>query len=77
MDNDFEVIYSNGDRVTYIMTVYECKIIGGELKPDSSEILELRYVGAAELADLDLAHWARVVLPEIYASRCSFSLRQK
>ena len=67
--SDFEVIYSNGDRVTYVMTVYECKIIGGELKPDNSETLELQYVGASELADLDLALWANVVLPRMYESR--------
>ena len=66
---EFEVIYSNGDRVTYVMTVYECKIVGGELKPDNSETLELRHIGAADLDDLELARWARVVLPEIYASR--------
>ena len=66
---EFEVVYSNGDRVTYVMTVYECVIVGGEPKPDKSEISELRYVGAAELAALDLAHWAAVVIPEIYASR--------
>jgi 8-oxo-dGTP pyrophosphatase MutT (NUDIX family) len=66
---EFEVVYSNGDRVTYVMTVYECTIVGGKLRPDNSEILELRYVGASELTNLDLAHWATVVLPEIYASR--------
>ena len=66
---EFEIVYSNGDRVTYVMTVYECKVIGGELKPDNSETLELRYVGAEELANFDLAHWARIVLPEVYASR--------
>lgn len=74
--HDFEVIYSNGDRVTYIMTVYECKIIGGELKPDSSEILELRYFGAGELARLDLAHWVTVALPEIYELRCNTNSKQ-
>lgn len=66
---DFEVIYSNGDRVTYVMTVYDCKIVGGEPKPDKFEISELRYIGEDELADLDLARWAAVVIPEIYASR--------
>ncbi len=50
------------------MTVYECKIIGGELKADNSETLELRYVGASELADLDLALWASIVLPKVYES---------
>ena len=65
---EFEIVYSNGDRVTYVMTVYECKVVGGELKPDNSETLELRYVGAEELENFDLAHWARIVLPEVYAS---------
>ncbi len=66
---EFEVVYSNGDRVTYVMTVYDCKVIGGELRPDNFETLELRYVEASELADIDLARWAGVVLPEVYASR--------
>ncbi len=62
---EFEVIYSNGDRVTYVMTVYECKVIGGELQPDNSETLELRYIGASELHNLNLANWAKVLLPQI------------
>ena len=72
--HEFEVVYSNGDRVTYVMTVYECKVIGGELKPDNSETLELRYVGASELADFDLALWANVVLPKMYESRSETTL---
>ncbi|MDQ3685085.1 MAG: NUDIX domain-containing protein [Acidobacteriota bacterium] len=68
---EFEVVYSNGDRVTYVMTVYECKILGGELKPDESETVELRYVGASDLAHLDLAEWATVVLPEVYGARAA------
>ncbi len=56
------------------MTVYECKVIGGELKPDNSETLELRYVGASELADFDLALWANVVLPKMYESRSETTL---
>jgi 8-oxo-dGTP pyrophosphatase MutT (NUDIX family) len=67
--HEFEVVYANGDRVTYVMTVYECKVIGGELKPDNSETLELRYIAATELASLDLARWASVVLPEIVAKK--------
>lgn len=66
---EFEVVYSNGDRVTYVMTVYECKIIGGELKPDESETVELRYIEATDFARLDLATWASVVLPEVCGDR--------
>ncbi len=75
--HEFEVVYSNGDRVTYVMAVYECKIVGGELKPDNFETLELRYVGASELADLDLAYWATVVLPETYTSRSNLNERDE
>jgi len=66
---EFEIVYSNGDRVTYVMTVYECKVVGGELKPDNSETVELRYVEASGLADLDLAHWTTIVLSEVCASK--------
>ncbi|MCB0211885.1 MAG: NUDIX domain-containing protein [Anaerolineae bacterium] len=69
--SEFEVVYANGDRVTYVMTVYECNLTGGHLKPDNTEIVELRYVAASELAGLDLAHWATIVLPEVYATRSS------
>ena len=66
---EFEIVYSNGDRATYVMTVYECKVVGGELKPDNSETVELRYVGASELAKFDLARWAKVVLPQIFEQK--------
>jgi len=66
---EFEVVYSNGDRVTYVMTVYECRITGGELKPDNSETVELQYVEASALARLNLAPWASVVLAEVCENR--------
>lgn len=66
---EFEVVYANGDRVTYVMTVYECKIVGGELKPDGFETLALRYVGAGELKNFDLADWAKIVLPQVYRQK--------
>lgn len=66
---EFEVVYSNGDRVTYVMTVYQCKVVGGKLQPDDHETVELRYVGASELSNLNLANWAKVVLPQIYEQK--------
>jgi 8-oxo-dGTP pyrophosphatase MutT (NUDIX family) len=62
---EFEVVYANGDRVTYVMTVYECKVLSGRLAPDKAETLELQYIGSTEFDRLNLAPWAKMVLPEI------------
>jgi 8-oxo-dGTP pyrophosphatase MutT (NUDIX family) len=67
--SEFEVVYANGDRVTYVMTVLECKVLSGTLAPDKIETLELQYVGVGDFARLNLAPWAKVVLPEICRSR--------
>lgn len=66
---DFRVLYRNGDETTYVMTCFECRVLGGTPKPDGEEILELRYVDAAELAQLPLSRWARGLLPELMARR--------
>lgn len=66
---DFEVTYPNGDRVTYLMTVFECRIVGGEMRPDGVEILELAYVAQSDLAGLDLSPWALKVLPDFFRDR--------
>ncbi|MBM4259347.1 MAG: NUDIX domain-containing protein [Deltaproteobacteria bacterium] len=62
---EFEVVYANGDRVTYVMTVFECQVLSGTLAPDKTETLELQYIGATEFDRVNLAPWAKVVLPEI------------
>ncbi len=62
---DFRVTYANGDVVSYVITAYECRNVGGVLRPDGEEVLEARWCAADELADLNLARWARTVLPEL------------
>src|SRR6185295_10926685 len=34
------VRYANGDEVTYVNTVFLCRALGGELRPDGDETLE-------------------------------------
>ncbi len=63
---DFLVEYTNGDSVIYVMTVFECKVTGGSLQPHDSETLELAYFSKDELSTLELASWARVVLPSLF-----------
>jgi 8-oxo-dGTP pyrophosphatase MutT (NUDIX family) len=66
---EFRVNYANGDQVAYVMTVFECTVLEGELRPDGRETLELRYFAEAELAGLRLPSWARVVLPDAFRGR--------
>jgi len=63
---EFEMTYSNGDRVTYLMTVFECCILSGEMQPDGVEILELEYFSQSDLADLDLSPWGTIVLSDVF-----------
>ncbi len=41
---EFLVTYANGDRVSYVMTVFECAVRQGELRPDGQETLELAFM---------------------------------
>ena len=66
---EFQVTYGNGDRVTYLMTVFECRPLGGRVRPDGVETLEVGYFSEADLAGLSLPAWARVVLPEAFRER--------
>lgn len=63
------VRYDNGDETAYVITIYECRAIGGRLRADGEETLEVRWVAPHEIAALTLSRWARVVLPDLVANR--------
>lgn len=63
---EFEVVYENGDRVSYLMTVFECRVISGHAHPDGVETLELGYFSREELETLHLAPWGHVMLPQAF-----------
>jgi 8-oxo-dGTP pyrophosphatase MutT (NUDIX family) len=66
---EFHVTYANGDEVSYLMIVFECRVVGGTLRPDRVETLELRYFSQADLSRLTLPPWAHVVLADVFARR--------
>jgi len=37
--------YPNGDQVQPVTLFFECRVVGGELRPDLEEIVEARYFG--------------------------------
>jgi 8-oxo-dGTP pyrophosphatase MutT (NUDIX family) len=54
----FRVTYRNGDRVEYVITTFECRVVGGTLGPRDDESLQLRWFAPAETQGL--------VAPEVH-----------
>jgi len=66
---EYRVRYDNGDEVDYVMSMFECRPLGGQLRADGEETLEARYFTADEVAELKLSRWASVLLPRLLAGR--------
>ena len=63
---DFVVTYRNGHRTSYVMSLFEAEVAGGRMRPDSTEVLELRYVSAHEAEHLNKAPWLAEVLTAVF-----------
>jgi 8-oxo-dGTP pyrophosphatase MutT (NUDIX family) len=68
---DFVVAYANGDRTSYVMTVFEARSESGHLRADGKELLEVRFMTAAECERLPGARWLPPVLAAVFASGAS------
>lgn len=64
---DFVVHYANGDETQYVMSVFECSIVAGQLLSSSEETTDSRFVDEAEFAVLKVSPWTRHVLPLCYS----------
>jgi 8-oxo-dGTP pyrophosphatase MutT (NUDIX family) len=64
---EFVITYGNGDVVAYVMTVFECAVVGGALRPDGDEVQATAWVAESDFGGYDLAPWARIVLPPMFA----------
>jgi 8-oxo-dGTP pyrophosphatase MutT (NUDIX family) len=63
---DFFLTYPNGDELAYIMTVFECELVGGVARPDMEEVFELGYFTLEEMAGLKVPHWTQSVFTRIF-----------
>ncbi|MBO1580738.1 NUDIX domain-containing protein [Bacillus sp. XF8] len=52
----FRHTYSNGDQVEYIVVVFECEVVGGELVAIDGESLKLQYFSSHERPKLALSY---------------------
>lgn len=60
--------YANGDEVAWIATVFGATRIGGALKPDGEETLDVRYFERAEIGSLRCKPHARMFIDAGYSS---------
>ena len=57
--------YPNGDRVSYVTSVYRARSIGEMATADDDEISEVGWFTPTELAGLDLDRMTRFILSEL------------
>lgn len=59
------IIYRNGDKVSYINTIYKAKVISGILKPDPTEIIDIGFYSIEEAQKLDIADWVKTAWDDL------------
>jgi len=63
---EFIVRYANGDETQYVSTMFECRIVSGELRPDQDEVQAAGFFTLAEARELPLSPWLTRALPRLY-----------
>ena len=63
---EFVVRYSNGDRTSYVTTVFEGRTVAGELHPQDDETSDISYFSQDDLSTLQVQPWVHVVLPSMF-----------
>jgi hypothetical protein len=65
------VDYVNGDRASYVGTLFRGRVIGGTLQPDNQEILDLRYFSREEMERIPHARWMDIAVNAIFSMPAS------
>jgi 8-oxo-dGTP diphosphatase len=60
--------YADGDRVSYVGTLFGGRVIGGELRPDGEEILEVGYFSRSEMFQVAHSRWLDIALDAIFSA---------
>jgi 8-oxo-dGTP pyrophosphatase MutT (NUDIX family) len=63
---EFRITYPNGDNVSYIVTVFAARLVGGEPRADGTEASELRFISRDEIATLPMAPWTREIVTRVF-----------
>jgi 8-oxo-dGTP pyrophosphatase MutT (NUDIX family) len=62
---NYRVLYPNGDQVAYVSTVFDARMIGGELHADGEETSDALWLSMEELADADMNSFTWTLLSEL------------
>ena len=73
--NNFRHVYSNGDRVEYMVVVFKCKVLGGILSNQNDETLDLQYFKLDEMPKLAV-EYPKIIL-DIDAEEAYFDWKEK
>jgi len=64
---DLIIDYPNGDRAAYVGTIFRGRIVGGNMRPDGEETLDLRYFTREELDRTPHANWLDAAMPVLFS----------
>lgn len=62
------VDYPNGDQVSCVVSLFACEVVGGTMRPDGEESLEIGFFSEAELASLNISTIGRTLLGARHSS---------
>lgn len=65
---DLIVDYPNGDHAAYIATIFRGRRIGGSMRPDGSEVLDVRYFTREQLAQVSHSRWMNLCMDAIFST---------
>lgn len=63
---EFSTSYRNGDRVSFVMIVFEGRRLAGTPRPDGLETLEVGWFARDEIAGLQTQPWVPAVLEQAF-----------
>jgi 8-oxo-dGTP pyrophosphatase MutT (NUDIX family) len=66
---DLVIDYPNGDRAAYIGTIFYGQVVGGSMRPDGEETLDVRYFSPGELESVPHAKWLDTAKPVLFAQK--------
>lgn len=63
---EFQIQYTNGDRVGYVMIVFKASIESGKPKADNIEIHEVKFIDPKEIETINKGKWVHTVLSSLF-----------
>lgn len=73
---EFRTTYRNGDKAACICAAFECRVRGGSMQPDNTEVLDIRYFSRSELAAFHFPGWMTLILSDV-ARNAGYTCFQK